>query len=87
MVTKAKSQQALVVSLVATLANQFTLEPKSTDNMLERYRLEDQGREDTDEYRDLRKKFGKFHGMSSLANLIALLGGVTHACYLGSALV
>jgi hypothetical protein len=87
MAAKAKSRRALVASLVATAVNQFGLEPRSTDNMLERYRMEDEGREGTGEYRELRKKFGKYHGMSSLANLVALLGGVAHACYLGSALV
>lgn len=85
MATK-KSQQALVVSLAMTLLNQFVLEPKSTDNMLERYRLEDAGQDQSDQYKQLKASFGKFHGLSSLTNLIALLGGVAHAAYLGSAL-
>jgi hypothetical protein len=86
-IATAKSQKALAVSLAMTLLNQFLLEPKSTRNMLDRYRMEDEGRDNTDEYKALRKKFGKFHGMSSLTNLIALLGGVAHASYLGMGLV
>lgn len=70
-----------------TLLNQFYLEPKSTENMTERYRLEDAGQDDTEEYKKLKASFGKFHGMSSLSNLIALCGGVAHAVYLGAALV
>jgi hypothetical protein len=86
-IATAKSQKALAVSLAMTLLNQFLLEPKSTRNMLDRYRMEDEGRDNADEYKALRKKFGKFHGMSSLTNLIALLGGVAHASYLGMGLV
>jgi hypothetical protein len=71
-----------------TLLNQFYLEPLSTDNMMERYRLEDTpGGKDTDEYKKHKASFGKLHGMSSLTNLIALCAGVVHAVYIASALV
>ena len=71
-----------------TLINQFYLEPTSTDNMMERYRLEDlPGGQDSDEYKKLKASFGKFHGMSSLVNLIAFCGGIAHAVYLAAAFV
>ena len=82
------SQKALGISLTMTLLNQFILEPKSTKNMMERYRLEEApGGQDSAEYKKLKKDFGKFHGMSSLTNLIALCGGFAHAVYIAAALV
>lgn len=88
MVAVTKSTKALCVALAMTLVNQFYLEPVSTNNMMERYRLDDTpGGKDTDEYKKLKASFGKFHGMSSLANLVALCAGVAHGVYLGSALV
>ena len=81
------SLKALVLALSMTLVNQFYLEPQSTNNMMERYRLEDTpGGTDTDEYKSLRQNFGKFHGMSSLTNLIALCAGVVHATMLAAKL-
>jgi hypothetical protein len=80
-------QRALAISLAMTLLNQFILEPVATNNMLERYRLEEEGKESSGEYKSLKKNFGKFHGLSSLTNLIALCAGVAHATYLAAALV
>ncbi|GKZ00333.1 hypothetical protein MPSEU_000986200 [Mayamaea pseudoterrestris] len=82
-----QSRTALGVALAMNLFNQFILEPTATNNMLERYRMEEQGKESSDEYKALRKNFGKFHGLSSLTNLVALCGGVAHAVYLAAALV
>jgi hypothetical protein len=83
-----KSTIVLGVALAMTLLNQFYLEPLSTNNMMERYRLEDTpGGKDTDEYKKHKASFGKLHGMSSLTNLIALCAGVVHAVYMASALV
>ena len=85
---KMASTKALSLALIMTLANQFYLEPLSTNNMMRRYELEGQaGGKDTDEYKTLKSSFGKFHGMSSLTNLIALCGGVAHAVYLAGTLV
>lgn len=82
------SAKALVVALFMTLANQFYLEPLSSNNMMRRYELEKQdGGTDTDEYKTLKANFGKFHGISSLTNLIALCGGVAHAVYVAGTLV
>lgn len=85
--TMKQSRVALTLALAMTLLNQFVLEPTATKNMLERYRLEEDGKESSDEYKKLKKSFGKFHGISSLTNLIALCGGVAHAVYLAAALV
>ncbi len=81
------SAKALGVALLMTLINQFFLEPKSTSNMMERYELEDKGEQESDRYKTLKANFGKFHGMSSLTNLIGLCAGVAHAVYLSATLV
>jgi hypothetical protein len=73
--------------LGATLLNLFVLEPASTHNMMQRYYLEDTGGSNSAEYKRLKANFGKFHGMSSLFNLIALCGGVVHAVYLAAVLI
>lgn len=78
--------RALAVALAMTVANQFVLEPLSTDNMMRRYQLEDAGQTKSDEYTELRKKFGQFHGLSSLCNLIALCAGTVHGYLLAGAL-
>ena len=81
--------KALGVSLAMTLLNQFYLEPKSTKIMFDRYDLEnseDPNVMETDEYKALKSSFGKLHGMSSLTNLIALIGATVHGVCLASAL-
>lgn len=83
-----RSTTALGVALAMTLLNQFYLEPVSTNNMMERYKLEAAGEtEGNEEYAALKAAFGKWHGLSSLTNLIALCAGAAHAIYLASALV
>mmetsp|Transcript_27404 Transcript_27404/g.76930 ORF Transcript_27404/g.76930 Transcript_27404/m.76930 type:complete len:273 (-) Transcript_27404:44-862(-) len=75
-------------ALAATLFNQFYMEPYTTKIMLERYDLENsEGGTDTDRYKELRKQFGKMHGMSSLTNLIALCGTIAYGLVLSSLLV
>jgi len=54
--------------------------------MFDRYQLEDDGKKDSDEYSEKAKSFGKLHGMSSLANLVSLLGGLIHGVRLASGL-
>lgn len=81
------SAKSLGIALLMTMVNQFYLEPTSTANMLERYDLEDAGEQESDRYKTLKASFGKFHGMSSLTNLIALCAGVAHAVFLASTLV
>lgn len=94
-----KSKLALYTALTMTLLNQFYLEPKATANMMERYRLEDGSTTTGDEkgaapkgiaspeYKKLKTQFGMLHGLSSLANLIALCGSMAHAVFLAPALV
>ncbi len=81
------SEVSLAVSFVATLINLVYLEPTSTRVMFDRYVLEDDGKSDSDEYISLAKSFGRFHGMSSMANLIALCGGIVHGVRIASVLV
>lgn len=54
--------------------------------MFDRYELEDDGKKESDEYSQKAKSFGKLHGMSSLANLVSLCGGVVHGVRLASQL-
>jgi hypothetical protein len=75
------------MAMAMSLLNQFILEPRSTKIMFRRYDMENEGADkESEEYKTLAKNFGKFHGMSSLTNLIALCGAVAHGCYLGAAL-
>ena len=80
------SEVSLAVSFVSTLLNLLYLEPTSTKVMFDRYQLEDDGKKDSDEYSEKAKSFGKLHGMSSLANLVSLLGGLIHGVRLASGL-
>lgn len=80
------SEVSLTVAFVTTLINLLYLEPRSTSVMFDRYALEDVGMRDSEEYRLKAKMFGKLHGISSLANLIALCGGVVHGIRLASGL-
>eukprot|EP01082_Thalassiosira_pseudonana_P011178 g10416.t1 g10416 contig4:1838881-1839744(+) len=81
------SEVSLGISFAATLLNLLYLEPTSTQVMFDRYALEDDGKRDSDEYGKLAKSFGAYHGMSSLANLVALIGGIVHGVRLASGLV
>jgi len=55
--------------------------------MLERYELENKDGTDTDRYRELRKQFGKLHGLSSLTNLLALCGTIAYGWILSGKLI
>eukprot|EP00752_Nemacystus_decipiens_P008017 g7164.t1 len=76
----------LLVSLTTTLLNLVLLEPKSTSIMFKRYKLEDERMKDGDEYKSLGAKFGLYHGLSSFANLGALIGSFVYAWELASML-
>ena len=75
------------IAFFSTLMDLLLLKPVSTENMFGRYSLEDEGKKDTEEYKQLAKSFGKFHGMSSLLNLVALCGGIVHGVCLASSLI
>jgi hypothetical protein len=83
----ATANWALGTAMAMTLLNQFLLEPQSTTIMLERHDLENSGAMDSARYKELKASFGKLHGISSLANLIALCGGVAHGLVLSALLV
>ncbi len=80
------SEVSLATAFIFTLLNLLYLEPKSTSVMFDRYELEDNGKRESEEYTQKAKTFGKLHGMSSLANLIALCAGVVHGVRLASGL-
>lgn len=82
-----RGSTALGIALAMTLVNQFWLEPKSSDTMYQRYKLEDNGEKESDEYKKLAASFGKYHGISSLTNLVALCAAVAQGTYIASALV
>lgn len=75
-----------LVSLFATLANLLILEPTTTANMFERYDRENQGLKDEDRDKALKANFGKLHGLSSLANLVALVALIAHGTSLAARL-
>lgn len=51
-----------------------------------RYKLEDQKKKDSEEYKSLGARFGLYHGLSSFANLGALIGSFVYAWELASML-
>jgi hypothetical protein len=80
--------RALIAALGMSLLNALWLEPKATDNMFERYALEDKiakagpaqkSAEDQAKKAALGRRFGALHGGSSAANLVALCAVVAHA--------
>jgi len=80
----------LGVALLTTLVNLLWLEPASTKVMFERYSLENEksrSEEESSRLSKLKKEFGKFHGISSMMNLIALCGSVAHAFWLSMKLI
>merc|ERR1719382_236435 len=74
------------VSLVCTLANMLYLEPQATSVMMERYDRKNKGLKDPQTDKKLGAQFGKLHGLSSLANLLALVALVAHGAALASRL-
>jgi hypothetical protein len=75
------------VALLASLANWLYIEPVATDLMFQRYALENaEGERDAAKIKQLYKQFGKFHGISSLANLVALGAAMSHGWWLASRL-
>lgn len=77
----------LGVSLAASLINLLFLEPAATKVMFARYDLENAPVRDEAAIKALYKKFGAFHGSSSLVNLVGMVGAVAHGWWLASRLV
>ncbi|KAG1679519.1 hypothetical protein FOA52_011120 [Chlamydomonas sp. UWO 241] len=84
-----RAATTLAVALAVSAVNWLGVEPIATKLMLERYDLENLP-EKTDEIKaniqSLYKQFGKFHGISSLINLIILVCAFSHGWFLGSRL-
>jgi hypothetical protein len=81
----AKEITLLIIGLVASLANLLVTEPLATKIMFQRYELENaEGARDDAAIKALTKKFGAFHGISSLLNLAVLVCAVGHAYFLGA---
>lgn len=78
----APAMRCLGLSLAATFLNILFLEPQSTKVMFARYKLEDEGKQSAPEYKKLAAEFGKFHGLSSLANLVALVSAFCNGYFL-----
>lgn len=71
----------LGASLGASLLNWLVLEPKCTSLMFERYDLENkEGKTESDlnRIKELYKEFGKYHGLSSVVNLVVLCCASSH---------
>jgi NAD/NADP transhydrogenase beta subunit len=88
-----RSTGVLIVALVCSLLNLLFIEPATTATMFKRHVLEnDHGEADQaalkqkPEYKQISKKFGMLHGLSSLANLIGLGAVHVHLWYLASKL-
>jgi len=84
------AQQAAIVLGVAagaSLTNWLIIEPVATNLMFQRYELEnlpEKNEEVKGKIQVLYKQFGKYHGISSLINLVITCCAFAHAWYLGS---
>ena len=78
----------LAIAAGTALANIAVAEPRATEVMFERYALENVAGSERDEarIRALKKTFGKWHGISSLLNLVNLVCAVGHAFFLAGGL-
>lgn len=72
------------IALGGSIIN-FVVEPLGTKVLFERYALENaSGPKDKEKIKSLKGKFGAFHGISSLLNLIVLIAVAAHGYYLAS---
>jgi len=78
----------LAIAAFTAVANIAVAEPRATEVMFERYALENADASERDEARisALKKTFGKWHGISSLLNLVNLVCAVGHAFFLAGGL-
>ena len=60
---------ALALSALGGIINYFWLLPKCADIKVRR----NQAKEGTEEYNELSKQFGKYHGLSTLANIVSIV--------------
>ncbi|KAF5837336.1 hypothetical protein DUNSADRAFT_4495 [Dunaliella salina] len=79
----------LGVGLLCSVGNFLLIEPKTTKLMFQRYDIENKPNkteDDKNQIQALYKQFGKWHGISSLLNLIITGTAVSHGWYLAGAL-
>jgi len=79
----------LGVGLLCSAGNFLLIEPKATSLMFQRYDIENKPNkteDDKNQIQVLYKQFGKWHGISSLLNLIITGTAVSHGWYLAGAL-
>lgn len=80
--------RVLGVAALTAILNLGIAEPAATRVMFQRYALENaEGARDEDAIRSLKKEFGKWHGISSLLNLVNLVCAVGHAWFLAHCFV
>lgn len=72
----------LAIAAFTAIVNLGLAEPKATEVMFERYALENAAERDEARITALKKTFGKWHGISSLLNLVNLVCAVGHAFFL-----
>ncbi|KAF8323885.1 hypothetical protein DL93DRAFT_2092550 [Clavulina sp. PMI_390] len=84
-------QGYILLTAIGTIAaNVFYLEPRTTEIMFERHRLEDkEGKAYTapgvsSEMKALTQQFGAMHGLSSMFNLVAFLAITFHALWVAT---
>lgn len=80
----------LAASLAGSLVNWLFIEPKCTGVMFQRYDLENKEiktEQDQAKIKGLYKQFGKWHGISSMINLVVLCAGFAHLWYLATLIV
>ena len=84
-----KEVTLLGISVGASLMNLLFAEPAATAAMFKRYDLENAAAavRDDAQIKVLQRRFGKWHGISSLLNLIVLVCAVGHGYYLGGRLL
>jgi hypothetical protein len=84
-----KEMILLAISAISSLINLVIAEPAATKVMFQRYELENikDAPRDESAIKSLAKQFGKWHGISSLLNLVVLVCAVGHAYYLGARLL
>lgn len=74
------------IALLGSVAN-YVVEPLGSKVLFERYALENSsGPKDKEKIKSLKSKFGAFHGVSSLLNLVVLVAIAAHGYWLSSQL-
>jgi len=65
------------------LVGGWALPTQATEVMMKRYAMENNNEQSDPRYKKLAAAFGKWHGLSSLVNLVALCAAISHSWMLG----